>query len=674
MGCVGEQLIAPKGHRSLSAENIYIYLGRVGRDAEALLCSLDHIDREVHLEYLSARAFEAAIASNALIPRSPQYSLPDWLSEAVKRSDDPSDSFSLKNYKKREKTHVKKRYKKIKELLKSTRKHRILNAPDPKKVVRKHARGNGYNEKRTVFDFFSVIAYSTSKWALLSTRFRNGSYERTDNDDAKKVGPKHQYKGENYGWARGKKMTEKILRAYDKYCGLGVSMSKIYRQAMIADFKCKVRRKSQSRREFYHPKGRPFPTLRQFETAVLSEHGHDKVYQDKHGEQHTRKRRRPDKGAFSESVANILERTEADGYFVEEIPKGERDGHPMPPLCVVRIRDLLSGILGGIGFSIGGETADAYRMALFCMAIKKSLFGRLMGVPIDDSDWPIVGLPAWFSVDRGPGACKELLDDLSESVIFRDMAPSYAGQSKASVESTNPRTVTASGPPRYVQSDLTYTQLAQREILRTVGQCVRMDVSSRLTPEMIDAGVEANPLALFNHLSAMYRNVAQQMPFEDAIRTFLPKQSAKATSRGVSLFKQPYVSTAVEQSGLLDRTVRAGTLDIPAYAIPLCARQIWLDVDGSLIECQAALKIRDDDRQLYLSIDDLIRLDELRRAAAQADKESRMAIDAEFEQVFEELTGKDWDGGNVTARRPRTKSAASTAEFSDTKATIAAKK
>ncbi len=38
-----------------------------------------------------------------------------------------------------------------------------------------------------------------------------------------------------------------ILEAYDKYSGLGIPMSEIYRRAMIKDFKCSVRRITKTR-------------------------------------------------------------------------------------------------------------------------------------------------------------------------------------------------------------------------------------------------------------------------------------------------------------------------------------------------------------------------------------------------------------------------------------------
>ena len=355
------------------------------------------------------------------------------------------------------------------------------------------------------------------------------------------------------------------------------------------------------------------------------------------------------------------------GYFLPEVPRSERDDKPMKPMVVVRIRDVASGPITGVGFDIGGETAQAYRSAVFCKAIAKPAYGRLMGLEICDEDWPTVGLPQWMAIDGGPGSGEALLNELADEVTIHDIAPSYAGQSKAVIESSNPRNTEASGAPTHFLSDLSYVKLAQREIRRAIRDNHRMDVSDRLTPDMVRAGVAGNPLAIYGYLDERYRNDSRQVIFEDAIRSLLPRITIKVTNRGVEFHRQLFDSDALRNTSALTRAASKGTFELPGYMIPLCLRQLWIEIDGMIIECQAKLAIRDDESQLHMSIDELIELEEKRRLAERLDMESRLAVDAAFEQQFEGESGEKWDGGSRRSGNPATGKQANFEEFKETR-------
>ena len=176
-------------------------------------------------------------------------------------------------------------------------------------------------------------------------------------------------------------LIEKCIKSYLKRAKLGKHMTKIYEEAMIGDFGCRVVTNSSGMKAYCHPKGEPFPTYWQFRYRVHLEIGVDAVLKTLYGMARHRNRIASSRGRYSEEVANLMERIEADGYYIKERPKGYVDGTTLPPMCVVVSRDVLSGKKLGIGFSFGAERATAYRMMLFCMAVPKDYFCRLFGVP-----------------------------------------------------------------------------------------------------------------------------------------------------------------------------------------------------------------------------------------------------------------------------------------------------
>jgi len=662
---IGEQLIAPTGYQSLEANQLFHYLGVNDSRDRVLLCTFSN--ESVHLQSLDRDEFEQAISRDKLVSRDPQLVLPEWLAPLIERSEDPADSFSLHNYKQRHKKAVKKRFKRIKKFTKNPA--QALHANRPLQKLRKHARKRGYNESRVSRDFCLYVAYRSTIWALLPSNHLKGSYERADRPDMKKRGPKHKAKGSDYGWPVTEKMRQKMYRGYDRFSGPGVPLTTIYQRTLTKIFKCKTRRQG-ARTEFYHPKTKPFPSWDQFRNNIVRHYGADRIRTDKLGEQRTRTKKRPSKGAFTALVANINEQIYADGYFLPEVPRSERDDKPMKPMVVVRIRDVASGPITGIGFDVGGETAQAYRSAVFCKAIAKPIYGRLMGLEICEEDWPTVGLPQWMAIDRGPGSGEALLNDFADEVIIHDIAPSYAGQSKAVIESSNPRNTEVSGAPTHFLSDLSYVKLAQREIRRAIRDNHRMDVSDRLTPDMVRAGVAGNPLAIYGYLDERYRNDSRQVIFEDAVRSLLPKISVNVTERGVEFHRQLFDSDELRETRALNRAASKGVFELPGYMIPLCLRQLWVEIDGMIVECQAKLAIRDDDSQLHVSIDELIELEEQRRLADRLDLESRLAVDAAFEQQFEDESGEEWDGGSTRSGKAATEKQVNREEFKETKAVM----
>lgn len=306
-------------------------------------------------------------------------------------------------------------------------------------------------------------------------------------------------------------------------------------------------------------------------------------------------------------------------------------------------------------------------MALFCMAIPKVLFCAMFGLPLREDEWPCQGLPSWATFDRGPGAATSLIREFEAHIAIRQLPPSYAGQSKATVESSHPRNVKTEGQPTFIQSDLNYVQLARREILRTVRDNQRTDISSRQTLTMVGDGFLPIPLNLWKYLDHRRRTDAHPISFDVAVRALLAPVEFSANEDGVYLHGLRFDSDELRQTGLHNRVVAQGKVKVPGYILSLSVRQAWVDLNGRLIRVDALLPIRDHEGQLYTSLKELSDHDVIRAKQRSALREHRAAVDAEYREIFEEETGKKWDAGHRKTGRPKRGTTNARHEFTTTK-------
>src|SRR3546814_9343169 len=87
-----------------------------------------------------------------------------------------------------------------------------------------------------------------------------------------------------------------------------------------------------------------------------------------------------------------------------------------------------------------------------------------------------------------------------------------------------------------------------------------------------------------------------------------------------------------------------------ALPISMCVRYIWVSVGNELIEVQAQLNLRDDDDMLYQSLEDLERLDRLRKHSAAQQRTHGIAAGVEQQRQFEDQMQARWHT-KKTARR-----------------------
>ena len=293
----------------------------------------------------------------------------------------------------------------------------------------------------------------------------------------------------------------------------------------------------------------------------------------------------------------------------------------------------------GVGFSSGGEKAEAYALAKFCAVVPRALMGRLFGLPLTEEDWPGRGLPSRGIYDRGAGASPKA-DGVGQAASpIKELAPSWSGQSKATVESSHPRNVSLDGQPTYTVSELNVFQMAAREMLRTPAENHRKDAVARLTPQMLLDGVAGNPAAITKYLIEKLRTSAIPMSTEVAVRKYLRPVNFVQKADGLWLEVLQFSHAHLHAHGLPARVPKDHSPVIKGFVYPYSLYLAWVEIGGRLYEVEPLLRIREDREQLRITWADVNRLAELRREAAAMQREHGEAAMLEFEAQFVKLFG-----------------------------------
>lgn len=666
---IGIQLHAPEGFETLEKGHVYHLLANDIEGGRVVL--VEFVERPMRKSktakrpknrtpepltipcFLRRESFERGLIESRICPVETQRELPPWLGEL--------SSAQLIAFNKERKTGIKKHEDRIKAKinhLSNALNHvgEIVASVDPFAAINRFARSCEPSQNPTRFrtEFLTYLLFGRNRLALHYPIHKIGHWDRFEKT-GQKFGAKSGVRGANHGFgSNDPEMIRKIDKGYRTFSGLGVHLADIYQKTATQIFGCKAVDNGFDGKKLVHPLGRPFPTQEQFDYRINQLYSLEERQRTKYGEVRARHSHSAPRGSFTDHVALLLERVELDGYFIDEVPEGFLENSQLPKTSVVRIRDTASGLLAGIGFSVGGERASAYRMALFSMAIDKVKFCSLFGFPIKHKEWPSIGLSPDAVTDRGPGITaggRARSED--EQPVYAEGAPSYMGQSKAVIESSNPRSVNIEGPPSYVTTRMTIPQLAVREIVRTIKENSGRDISARLNNNAIIEGVPHTAIGLWNYLDERGRTCAIPTPFEDAVRNFLTRISVKATSRGVEFEGQPFDSPALRETGLHQKMVNKQILELDAYMLDVCVRHLWVEVGGELVQVDAQLAISDGENQLYVSVKELEEIHKLRNSGNRELLEHQVANIAHWHERFEEQTGLDFDQGTRRSGRPK---------------------
>lgn len=654
---IGIQIEAPEGWHQMPQGIKYHFLKSDAEQGRTLLAHFESGDRNrpprVHLSVMSRRLFEEGASTNNIIVTEKQSLLPPWLEPLsgvdLSQIDQLRPKAEILHSKR-----VENRYLIIAPTIRDIQ--QVLSAGDPEAELNRRAKlcTPPQNESRFRLWVCTYLCFGQDMWTLLPPFHQIGHWAREDYPNKKFGAPSSAY-GMNYGNGCSKELAEKCVKGYLKRAKLGNKMAKIYEAAMTEDFKCSIATLPSGMKLYVSKDGDPFPTYWQFIYQVRKAIGTETIQKTLYGAVRHRARLAASKGSFSEEVSNLMERIEADGYYTKECPKGYVEGTSLPPLCVAESRDVLSGLKLGIGFSFGKERSSAYRMMLFCMAVPKDFFCMLLGIKFVKGEWSSIGLPGHLGIDRGPGARKDLIEELEKRFPIKDLAPSWSGQSKATVEGAHPKDFHIEGQPTFIQSDFTPIDLMRRETTRLIQYNNSADMEARFEPDSELAFVPPSPIGLWNYYDKLFRNDAIPISIAEAVRTFLTPMEFSLKNDGVWLDQRRFDSDELRATGLLDKVARSGKdgTKIKGYVLDMCLRHIWIEYEGRLIFLTAKLRIRGDEETTYISLEELNQWNEARQKVNSAYSVHQHAASSEHMDRFKEDTGKEWDSTTRRAGKPK---------------------
>lgn len=649
---IGTKIFAPQGWASLPMGVEVHFLKNDSKNKRILFVHFAVKNKgpaTATLMTMSKFEFEEGVTENKIQPCSEQPTLPPWLSELEGVDLSQIDSFRTQDAKMSHHDRVNDRYQLIASAVNDF--EVIMDAQDPQKEINRRARlcSPPQNESRFRLWLLTYLCFGRNIWVLLPPFHKSGHWDRMQHPDTKFGAPSKAF-GHSYGYGKSADLAEKCVKSFLKRATLGKYMTTIYREAMAFDFNCKFITQENGMEIYLSADGSPFPTYDQFRYQIKKEIGLEIVQKKLYGEVRHRTRIASSKGRFSEEIANLMERVEADGYYLLEKPIGYIDKTTLPPLCVVTGRDCLSGSMLGIGFSFGKERSAAYRMMLFSMAVPKVYFCSLFGIKIHPDEWMNEGLSPHFGIDRGPGARKDLIKDLEERLPINDMAPSWSAQSKATVESSHPSDVEIEGQPTFINSNLNPVELARREILRLITFNKSANMEDRIDPDSELANVTPSPNGLWQFYDKLYRNDAQPFSIDDAVRCFLTPVEFSVKEDGAYLNSRRFYSQALRDTGLFDI---AGITKVQGYILDMCVRYVWIEFKGRMIETPAMLRIRGDEDSLYMSIADLDQWNEERKKILSAFRVHQQATKSDMMRRFKDATGKEFSPGRRFPGKPK---------------------
>ncbi|KMT56571.1 hypothetical protein [Pseudomonas fildesensis] len=641
----GSRLSAPEGCGELVNGVAYHFLISDGGSNRVRLVEFDERGTRATLVTMSRLRFEAALEAGELVEMDVQ-AHPPWLDEAAGIENSWRESRRV-NPKERYEDKVNRRLLAIAELV--PRSAEILASDNPEAIINAHAKN--YEPKqhpgRLRLWFFSYLVFGKSKWALLPSLHRIGTWDRS-NKIVKKLGRPPRF-GKNSGFPITPEMKEKILKGFLEFKRAHKTQDDIYGAALRKTFGCQVREGMRGR-EFFHPEGKSFPSPFQFWDWVKKQTDPASLARDLKGPSSARARS-GDKGSFSAQLCNLNQLVEYDGFYPSEKISGIIEGAALDAFCVVRAVCVVSGAIVGIGFAKGRESMEAYRMALFSAAVDKVKYCELFGVTITPDQWPSVGLSSRLVFDRGPAAHMEA-EEAIEWLSRLELTPVHSGQSKATVESSHPRDKQTNDQASYIHSGLNLVEMARREVRRTIKDNETSDAKSHMTEEMWLQEFAPTPLNVWKYLDERGRNSGSLMPFEQAVREFLIPLPATIRNDGVYFYGRKYNSRSLIDTGVFDRIARNGVIRVKAYSITMCVRHIWIEIEGELFELSFVYTASTKPGSADISLEDLQVINEARLRAQAIRRHEKVAIEQQHKTTFEEETGKDWDAGVKKLGRP----------------------
>lgn len=529
-------------------------------------------------------------------------SLPPWLERYHGTDFDNDTRFHVvrNGRKQSSREYVEHRLVKLQPLLETEVLQEILNAPDPDRALNATAKALGINvnETRLRLWFYSYLVFDRNKWVLCPP-WNDGEWNRGDEKYAASAPGRPAKKP----WLpRATRMTEQMITAmgdgFIEYAGTLNCNTWAEIWAMVARNKFGATFvKCDKTGEYKVVQNRgPVPTPSQFRRYVRRILGADRVRAHMIGAHRFRVEEQPFLGSQADDLVNVGERAHYDSSVTSERPKAFLGSDHLEPAHFVHLVDGKSGQISGIGQSLGAEKGKAYLAALFCAAIPKSEFGRIIGYPISDDDWPGHGLPAHVICDGGPAFSEAVKNAVRPWSIKVERTPAYQPMSNATAESKHGRETRQEGPPKVRLSNLNAIDMLKREAAEAIRKNRSGDVSGRASDRaVVEAGVRS-PNGLYRFLDERKRSSLIQIPFDTAVRTFLDVVTFRVKKGRLYLFKREYRPEAPSTSPLSRHIAHWNGLELRGYALQFAPRFAWVELQGRLYEVKAVTDAGDPDR------------------------------------------------------------------------------
>ncbi|KAB0485754.1 MULTISPECIES: transposase [Pseudomonas] len=652
----GSKLKAPEGFKGLTKDVEYYFLASDGKANRARLVFFDEKGTTASLLTFSRPEFDLALTNGDLVECGSDPT-PPWLKGISGTSVDQLEKDRVRPTKSYDEM-VNNRYLAIANLVENS--EDILSSDRPESVINAHADQLSPKQvgARLRFWFFTYLVFGRSKWALMPKFDRCGKGKRVQAADGKILGrpPKSGLKSR---FPATPEMQASIINGFIKYNDKTKSDAEIFGDVLVGEFGCVPLTTSKGKKKFYQPEGKPFPTKGQYD-YYLGQVISTKAY---------RKARRGPSGAraksgfigsFSHDLVNVNQLVEFDGYNPKGKISGLLEGSAMDSACVVRGVCGLSGAVVALGFSENKENMEAYRMALFSMAIRKVKFASLFGLTIREEEWPTYGLPQNIVFDRGPGSTMGV-PIRSEAVARGEMmswlsrlelTPTHSGQSKATVESSHPRTKSDNDQPTHFHSSLNFVEMSKRHILQAIYDNHASDAEGKMTPEMLEGGFSPTPHNIYKFYSDLGYDAGTEVSFDYAVREFLTPHPAHIKRSGVYFYGRKYNSSKLIDTEVFDRIALNGQISVTAYVMTMCVRHIWIELEGVLYELDFVKPASVHPSSVDISLSDLQVLNENRLRGKAQLREEQPAILQDRNAQFLHATGKAWDSGTRRLGRP----------------------
>lgn len=650
----GSKLIAPEGLKGMAKDVEYYFLASDGRANRARLVFFDDKGTVVQLLSFSRPEFEHALTNGDLVECG-RDATPPWLKDISCISVGHLEQRRVRPTKSYDEA-VNKRYLAIADLVGQA--EEILSADNPEARINAHAKAHSQNASRLRLWFFTYLVFGRSKWALMPKFHVIGRGEREQSAEGKVLGrpPKS---GRKSRFPATVEMQASIVSGFIKNNDKSKPDAEVFGEVLVHEFGCVPITNSKGEKQFYHPEGKPFPTRGQYDYC-LGKSINAKLYSKARRGASRARAKSGFVGSFAHELVNVNQLVEFDGYNPKGKISGLLEGAALDSACIVRAVCDLSGAVVGLGFSENKENMEAYRMALFSMAISKVKFASLFGLTISEVEWPTSGLPQNVIFDRGPGSTMGVAvrsqdlprDDMMSWLSRLELTPTHSGQSKATVESSHPRTKSDNDKPTHFHSSLNFVEMCKRHIYQVIYDNRTSESQDKMTPDMLEVGFSPTPNNIYRFYSDIGRNSGTEVTFEFAVREFLTPHPAHIKRGGVYFYGRKYNSSNLIDTEVFDRIAVHGQIPVKAYVMTMCVRHIWIELEGVLYELDFVKPASVHPDSVDISLSDLQVLNEGRLRGAAQLREEQPAIQQDLKARFLQETGKSWDSGTRKPGRP----------------------